>query len=161
MAGSDLSIRIDIDQVSRVFAVAPQLAQARMRLLIDASAVDVQRELRIAAPVGSSGNLRRAIRYTYNPSSISAEITPEAPYTDAVEFGSRPHWTSARPGTSLAKWANMKGINPYAVQRSIATKGTKAHPFVRPTYNKMRPRVERDINAGINRFVEEVNNGQV
>ena len=49
--------------------------------------------------------------------------------------GSRPHWTSVR---NLEGWAYRHGINPYALQRSIAEKGTRPNPFVERAQREMR-----------------------
>lgn len=152
---------IDSAEVRRVFAAYPVQSLRRLGQLIEGSAIDVQREMRIKAPVGYSGDLRRAIKYRIDPGNLSATIGPDVGYAEAVEKGTRPHWTSVKPGTSLYKWAKHKGISPYAVQRSIAKKGTKPRPFVGPTFTTVKSRVEGDIISGFSRFVEEVNRGAI
>ncbi len=82
-------------------------------------------------------------------------------YGAFVEYGTKPHRVSVAPGTPLREWAILKGINPYALQKSIARKGTRAHPFVAPTYRKMRPRVEHDIAHGIAALVRSISDGRV
>jgi hypothetical protein len=158
---SEFNVVVDARQVREVFRRAPQAAVRAINQLVEAGAIDTQAEMRRQVNVGATGHGRRAITYTTQPSTLSAKVTPNFPYALPLEEGSRPHWTSARPGSPLAKWANMKGISPYAVQRSIAKKGTKAHPFVAPTYRLMIPRVQRLVVVGMNRFVREVNSGVV
>lgn len=114
--------------------------------------------------VGATGDLRRSIKYKLHPVNVSAEIWPDSPYAEPLEKGSRPHWTSIKPGTSLYKWAKHKGFDAggmRALQISIATKGTKPHPFVKPTYDVMKPRVERDVINGFGRFIQEVDSGNI
>ena len=159
MASIALGVEIDAKEVTRLFKSAPEVTTRRVRQLIEGSAIDVQREMTIAANVGVTGNLRRSVRYKMNPAQLEAEIKPDANYADAVEYGTKPHYVSVRPGTPLAQWARLKGINPYALQRSIARKGTKPHPFVKPTYNKMRPRVINDIATGMAVLAKELDNG--
>lgn len=154
-----MQVRIDDREVRRVFTAYPHAATRRLNGLIEDSAIDTQREMRMAVNVGATGDLRRSIGYKTQPASLSATIGPSAVYAEWVEKGTRPHWTSARPGSSLHKWATHKGLNPYAVQRSIARKGTKKHPFIAPTYRKMRPRVERLVVSGMARFIKEVDRG--
>ena len=161
MAGVALGVTIDAAGVRRLFERAPGAAQARMRRLIEGAAIDVQREMTIAANVGVTGHLRRSVRYQFSAPLMRAEVTPEANYAEAVEYGTRPHWVSVKPGSSLYQWARLKGINPYALQRSIARKGTKPHPFVKPTYVKMQPRVVNDVSAGITQFARELDNASV
>lgn len=159
MADTSLAISFDAKQVQKLLAIYPARFNSTLKRLIDGAAVDVQRELRVRSPVGATGNLRRSIRYSFSTGLVEAVVEPEAPYAEAVEYGSRPHWTSAAPGSALARWAKMRGINPYAVQKSIARKGTRAHPFVGPTYRAMKPIVERNITNGISELVQELDNG--
>jgi hypothetical protein len=156
-----MNITYDARDVKRVFNAYPVQSVKRLNQLIEGGAIDVQREMRMAVNVGATGETRRSINYkTGNLSAeISSNLDPRR--IAALEKGSRPHWTSARPGSPLHKWATHKGINPYAVQKSIAAKGTKAHPFIKPTFQKMRGPVERDILQGFGQFIGEVNNGRI
>ena len=61
--------------------------------------------MRIQAGVGATGDLRRSVRYTTSPVNVSATIYPNVPYAEYVEKGTRPHWTSVKPGTPLRRWA--------------------------------------------------------
>jgi HK97 gp10 family phage protein len=99
------------------------------------------------------GNLRDSIGYKIVPETLTSEIKPDAPYGDAVETGTRPHWISVSPGSPLEQWALFRGINPYAVQRSIAVKGTKAHPFIKPTYDEVAPEVNAKFAEGIAKLI--------
>lgn len=92
---------------------------------------------------------------------MSAEIWPDVNYAEPVEKGTKPHWTSVREGTPLRKWADDHGINPYALQHSIAKKGTKPTRFVRKTFDSAKRRVEDDIVRGFSRFVTAVDEGKI
>lgn len=48
------------------------------------------------------------------------------PYGYDVEMGRGPHFVSAK---ELSGWAKSKGLNPWAVSKSIMKKGTKAQHF--------------------------------
>jgi len=158
---SQIVISLDDRQVVRLFQRAPGAVTLRLRQLIEGAAIDVQREMRIRANVGVTGNLRRSVRYTFNAAALRAVIEPAAQYAEYVEKGTRPHMVSVAEGTPLRAWAKLKGINPFALKASIARKGTKAHPFVEPTYKKMKPKVEGDIRRGLIRLVEDMNNARV
>ena len=158
MASPAFRITINDAAVVKLFAAAPSVLQQATRRLIEAAAIDIQREMRIAANVGATGDLRRSIRYTFSPATLTAVIEPTVDYAPDVEYGSRPHYVSASPGTPLARWARMKGLNPFAVQASILKKGTRAHPFVSPTYEKMAPQVKEDIANGIALAVQGLTN---
>lgn len=159
MAGINVGFVIDDVRVRELFQRAPAMVTSRLKSLVEAAAIDVQREMRIAAPVAVTGQLRGSIRYVVSPLQVHAVIKPEVKYAEGVEYGTKPRRVSVAEGTPLLAWAKLKGINPYALQKSIARKGTKPHPFVEPTYRKMKPVVESDIASGMTKLVEELNHG--
>lgn len=161
MTGMAMTITIDSRQVKELFDRAPAATKRRLSQLVERGAIDVQREMRMAANVAVTGDLRRSVRYTFNAANLSAVIEPTAKYAAAVENGSRPHWPPYKAGTPLADWAKQKGMNAFLLARSISRKGTKAHPFVGPTYKRMRPMVQRDIERGVARLAQELNDGRV
>jgi len=158
-AGMQIGVTVDDLKVRQLFERAPAVVTRRIRTLVEAAAIDVQREMRIAAPTAVTGQLRGSIRYVVSPLQVQAIIKPESQYAIDVETGTKPHAVSVAPGTPLLAWAKLKGINPYALKASIMRKGTKPHPFVRPTYEKMKPLVEASIAMGMTKLVEELNHG--
>lgn len=159
MANTAFNIRVDASAVAQLFQGAPEALQTGVRQLVERSAIEVQREMMIAANVGVTGDLRRSVRYTVTAGLLRAEIAPKVPYAEDVEYGTHPHWVSVKEGTPLALWARLKGINKYALQHSIAVKGTRAHPFVRPTYDRMAPKVVRDISVGMASLLRGMSRG--
>jgi HK97 gp10 family phage protein len=152
-----ISIDVDSRQVQMMLKVAPDKVNDRLKRVLNVVAIETQREMRIAAPVAVTGDLRQSVKW--DVTGLTATIGPTAKHAEFVEKGTRPHWTSARPGSSLYKWASLKGISPYAVQRSIALKGTKAHPFVEPTHTLMEPRIIRRFDSEIEKLTSELSDG--
>ena len=72
--------------------------------------------------------------------TLVGRVGPSAGYGLYVERGSRPHWP---PIAALRGWARRHNISPYAVQRSIARKGTRARPFLLPAFTKNAPAIVR------------------
>ena len=64
---------------------------------------------------------RRYAKYVHGDEKISGKLKLTKPYTR-----SKPHYP---PIKKLKPWAEAKGLNPYAVQRSIGKKGTPLVPF--------------------------------
>lgn len=153
------AVRVDIDDTSvqEMFGRAQVELKTKVRQLIEGAAIDIQREMRLVAPVAVTGDLRKSVRYSFSVAQLRAEVSPNVPYARDVERGGKPRYESVKPGSSLRKWAELKGLNPYAVRNSIAKKGTKPHPFVEPTYDKMKPKVEADVRDGIASMVEGLN----
>jgi hypothetical protein len=130
---------------------------------------DIVKELEVAsslvtavmrenAPVGVGGEegLKGSIGFVVNPVTLTSEIKPTAPYADAVETGSRPHWPPHGPDSALAAWTKLKGLNVYAVAASIARKGTKPHPFIEPTFLETEVPVLESFFTGISQFLAGV-----
>lgn len=151
-----LNIRVDSQQVQEMLRLAPKRTTAKLTRILNLVAIETEREMRIKSPV-HDGELRRSVKHQVT--GLTATIGPTAKYANFVELGTRPHWTSARPGTPLYKWATDKGISPYAVQRSIARRGTKPHPFVAPTVKLMEPRIIGRFEKGIDELTRELGNG--
>lgn len=152
-----LTIDVDSAQVEAMLQRAPSMVRARLTRTLTIAAIDTQRELRKAVNVGVTGDTRKSIKYEIN--GLTATVGPTAKSANPLEFGSRPHWVSVKEGSPLRDWADAKGINPYALQRSIAKKGTKAHPFVKPTYTLMEPRISRLFDTEFAALTAELNNG--
>ena len=98
--------------------------------------IQVQKQSKL---VGYSRRLRgQAARVTYI-------VGTALKYAAAVEFGSVPHWAPIGP---LKQWAKRKlgdESAAYAVQKTIAKRGTKPKPFLRPAYMKVIPGYKKKI----------------
>lgn len=154
---ASLNITVDSAQVRHMLAIAPERVKSRLNRVLNIVAIEAQREMRQQANVGVTGDLRKSVKYEVV--GLQAIIGPTASYADAVESGSRPHYVSIRPGSSLRTWADRKGINPYALQKSIARKGTRPHPFVEPTRAAIEPLVERRFDSEMDKLAQELSNG--
>jgi len=83
-------------------------------------------ELEQITPEGVTGNLRGGytseIRGYSSNENFRGIITNDIKYIKYVDEGTAPHWA---PIENLRGWAELKGINPYALQAHIAVHGTK------------------------------------
>ncbi len=156
MSNGTFTVDVDSKLVSEMLQKAPDETNKTIRSLLTGAGIDVSAALRRVAPVGVTGDLRGSTHYYFSHSD-TVVVEPTANYANAVEKGSIPHWVSVRPGTALYAWATQKGIPPYALQASIARKGTKAHPFIEPTWRIMEPQVSDDFSKGIDNLMERLN----
>ena len=87
-----------------------------------------------------TGELRRSVikEVSKDSEGWKGVIGPSQPYGEPVEKGSRPHAVSAK---KLESWAQKRGINPFALAASIRKKGTRPHPYMLPTLDRMRNKV--------------------
>ncbi len=134
--------------------------------LVEASNL-VKEEMSSKAPEGVAGvngqGLKNNIGIEFKPAEMSAEIKPNSsiPYADAVETGSRPHMPPAGPDSALAQWCEMKGLNVWAVAKSIATKGTQPHPYIEPTYQSTKLPVAERFSLGVTQYLERMQYGSL
>ena len=71
---------------------------------------------------------------------------PKMAYAPFVEFGTKAHFP---PIAAITDWANSKGINPYALQKSIGAKGMKAHPFFIPAVEEGTPKIQEYFRVAL------------
>lgn len=156
--GINDNVRIVFDdaKVKAMLNIAPERVQQTVHRLLEQVGILGQSEMRQQTGVGATGDLRRSEHYFF---SGGAEVTvePTVDYAQDVDKGTSPHWVSVATGTSLYKWAMQKGINPYDVQKSIAKKGTKAHPFLQPTFDILEPKASRIFNNGVDALIGQLN----
>lgn len=157
------SITMDVSGVVSVLGAAAERLPLVLLEQLGIVSELAKKTMQNKAPEGVGGDkgLRGSIEVEINKPLLTAKIQPTARYADAVEKGSKPHWVSAKEGSPLERWAELKGLNVYAVQRSIAKKGTKAHPYIEPTYREIEPIVPVKFGLAISAFVNEVNYGRL
>lgn len=94
-----------------------------------ASALVWQRSIERAP--ASTGTLKKSIQRDLYPTY--AQVYPTVQYGLYVHEGTRPHWppvAETKPGGSIYRWAQKKGIPPFLVARAIARRGTKGQPWL-------------------------------
>lgn len=122
----------------------------------------VKEEMAARAPEGVAGAIGQGLKNNIGveiiPAAKTAEIKPNknvSSYADAVETGSRPHRPPAGPDSALAQWCEMKGLNVWAVAKSIERNGTKAHPYIEPTYQATKEKVAEMFSLGVKQYLTE------
>lgn len=72
------------------------------------------------------GTLERSVSTQYSAEYpyYTIKVGPTAPHTQVVRTGSRPHWAPIGPLKEWARWKLGDESAAYAVQKSIAKKGT-------------------------------------
>ena len=149
-----LNVRINDKKVKRMLAKSPAWVKAEIDDILDESADRSSREIRIQAPKAVTGLLKQT-QVVRRPDRRT--VFSKANYAKYVEFGTRPHWTSI---DNLREWARQKGLNPRAVQIGIARRGTKANPFTKTAYDKVRPDIERISKKRVKALTRKMNSGK-
>jgi len=81
------------------------------------------------------------------PDGPSQQIGPTQPYGYKIEYG-QPPGTYVSPA-ALAGWAKRKGLNPYAVSKSIFKKGSPPQPFMFPAGTQEEPNIVKTLTQAV------------
>lgn len=127
-------VKIDTSEIMGLaedFKISEAELDKSMKQGVLIAGAQIQSTARGAVAV-DTGALRLSIQNNVGVSTdeISAEVGPTQPYGKEIEFG-RPPGTQVNP-VALMGWAKRKGLNPYAVAKSIEKKGSPAQPFLFP-----------------------------
>lgn len=148
------TIKIEIEGLNKLktaFRKSPEIVRDQIQKAITQSIFLVHREAKLEAPVGVTGHLRSRMGKQITP--FRGVIGPTVEYGLFVHEGTSPHWTSVK---NLEKWANKKGINPFALQRSIARKGTKANPFMTRAVDQSEGKVQEFFQLAIDNVLKQL-----
>ena len=117
----------------------------------------IQSDARATVAV-DTGALKISIENSVSQGStdITASVGPTQPYGKDIEFG-RPPGTHVSPA-ALMGWAKRKGLNPYAVAKSIERKGSPAQPFLFPAFEKNERGITQIIAQGVVNAFKQVFN---
>jgi hypothetical protein len=145
----------NINEIREVFRMYPVVANREIQKgLLDSGKVIAGQEKK-EAPVGVTAHLRQSIGIRLKKGSVI--IVPKKGYAVAVHEGTKPHYVSVKNKRApLRIWAIKKGINPYALQKSIMRKGTKANPFVDRTIQKAEYRVRRIFVSVLEKIIKSI-----
>jgi len=152
------SLNIEIPGLGRLLddlkAAGPYGAK-QLKSALNRGAIRLQRAERIEAPRDTS-NLAANINII-ELGEFEVMISPKANYAEAIHKGRLPG--SAPPVSALEGWARRKGINPYAVQKSIQRKGTKPNPFVARALDNERQGINDEFDIAADRVADYISKG--
>lgn len=129
----------------------PSIAEKHINKAIFNSLVRVREGQKREAPVGVTGQLRD--RWDINSQRFAGSLKSAVGYGGSIEQGTRPHAVSPKV---LEAWAQKRGLNPYAVAKSIAKKGTKANPFLKRTLDVVGSGIDQEFSQAISGITEDL-----
>jgi hypothetical protein len=147
-------ITVSVDGLNRLQKLAEQYPETSEKYINAAITTSLTRILgaeKVEAPFGVSGVLRDNWRIT--PGRFTGTLESLAPYAAAVHEGTAPHMV---PVDAITPWANKKGLNPWAVAKSIAKKGTKANPFLQRAVDSVEDGISIDFEKALQSTLDEL-----
>jgi hypothetical protein len=150
MAEITLQIK-GLEKLTKLAERFPVVAEKHINTAINRSLVRIFAEEKKEAPFGVSGSLRD--RWTLKVGRFQGFLRSDLPYAVGVHEGTPPHYVSAK---ALMPWAANKGLNPYAVAKSISKKGTRANPFFQRAIDNASPAVQKEFATALTNITIEV-----
>lgn len=128
----------------------------QLKSALNRGAIRVQRAERLEAPRDTS-NLAANINII-DLGPMETMISPKANYAEAIHNGRLPG--NPPPASALESWARRKGLNPYAVAKSIGRKGTKPNPFVQRAWEAEEAAVNEEFDIAADRVADYISKGR-
>lgn len=154
--GDQFEFNIDDREVQLMLRKAPEKVRETIKLVLTAGAIDTQAHAREEEAPTFDGGLKRNIKVRIFKDH--AEVSSDAKYSAPIEYGRKAgKHVPMKQGVGLWKWAESKGIPPFAVARSIFKKGTKPNPFMQRTHDIMKPKVESLAERQFGQMIKELN----
>lgn len=145
------------DELAKRLQGGKQTVQRNMGIAIRNSVTIVLAAAQAGAPVGATTGLKNSISSQVDLTNLIGIVGldyPGSKYGIYVEKGTGPHFV---PIAALQRWADQRGISPYAVQKAIARKGTKAQPFMKPAYDRNKTFIQRQFREALTGTIRSLN----
>jgi hypothetical protein len=143
----------NLEKLAKLAETAPHLAEKHINKAIQRGLVAILAEQKKTAPVGVNAHLRD--RWDISMQRFAGTLRSQVPYGQAVVQGSRPHFVSGN-NPQLRAWAEKKGLNPWAVAKSIQKKGTRANPYTTQAIETGKIQVEKEFDTAIQSIISEI-----
>lgn len=140
-----------LDKLIKNIERYPAISEKHVGTAISRSLVRILGQEKQQAPIGVTGNMRDNWRVDIG--RFEGSLKSMAPYSMAVHMGTKPHFVS---GETLKAWAARKGLNPWAVAKSISKKGTKANPFLQRSIDVERPNVDKEFSTALGAILKDI-----
>lgn len=132
------------------YAQGATIVAREQRVGMNRAVLLVEHDAKALAP-WDTGHLRRSITHRLEVAGMTVTgITgTNVPYAAAVEDGRRAG-APMPPSGVLLGWMRRHGIDEsseFVLRRSIALKGIKAKPFLRPAYEQNRTQIQHELGT--------------
>lgn len=142
----------NFDKLSKMADNYPSISEKGVNSAIFKILTGIKSQVKANAPYGVSPKHLRDV-WDIEMSRFAGSLKSGVNYGYSVETGTRPHQVSAK---ALKQWAESKGLNPYAVAKSIAKKGTKANPFMQKTLGQVNDFADKILQETADEISENI-----
>lgn len=154
-----MRVKIESPNLQRLITVlgSGKVVSTELRRAFTRSSIRVTNRARRYSPV-FRGRLRGSISYSIDPALFPkfAEVGTNVDYARAVHDGRPPG--KMPPVKELEAWARRRGLNAWAVAKSIEQHGTRANPFLADALQDSTVEVVREFDSALERMVNQWGN---
>lgn len=153
-----MDLEFDFSSVHRMAAqyeAAQRVVMDETRKGVQRSVIQIEADANRLVPVDTH-TLQRSI--THEVTTSGADVTGRAGtnlvYAPVVEYG-RSAGAAMPPPAALTGWMRRHGIDEkyaFVVAQSIARRGTRPKPYLKPALDKNRPAITREMAAVLQRI---------
>ena len=125
---------------------------------ITRSVIQIEADAKRLVPVDTH-NLQRSLTHevVQQGSNVTGRVGTNLIYAPVVEYGRSPG--SMPPPSALVGWLRRKGIDEkyaFVVARSIARRGTRKQPYLKPALEKNRQAISREMDQVLRRIAQRL-----
>lgn len=157
---SGLTIEINgLKELMKVADKYPSISERHIGSAINRSLIRIQDQAKKNAPSGDTQQLRQnwVLRMGRFEGSLESGAKRNGySYGLAVEYGTKPHFIPVANNPMFKLWAERRGLNPWAVSRSISRKGTKAKPFFKPAIDSQKTNIDNEFEKAFTNIIKDL-----
>lgn len=156
MAGLDLEFDFStINAMGRTYENGARIVLDETRTGITRSVIQIEADAKRIVPVDTH-SLQRSLTHevTTQGNDVTGRAGTNLTYAPVVEFG-RSAGAAMPPPSALSGWLRRHGIDEkyaFVVAQSIARRGIRPRPYLKPALDKNRPAIEREMSAVVKRI---------
>lgn len=143
-----------VHQMARTYANGARIVMDETRTGITRSVIQIEADAKRIVPTDTH-TLQRSLTHEVIVSGhdVTGRAGSNLVYAPVVEYG-RSAGAAMPPPDALLGWIRRKGIDvpPFVVARSIARKGTRPQPYLKPALDKNRPAITREMTQVLRRI---------
>lgn len=157
--GFEIEIR-GLDKLMKIADKYPAISEKHINKAINRTLIKIQDQAKQKAPSGDTQQLRQ--NWILKMGRFAGSLESGAKnkgyqYGRVVEFGrtaGKPMPVKNNPMFQL--WATRRGMNPYAVAKSIQRKGIKGRPFFGPAVDASKEFADKEFSKAMDNILKEI-----
>ncbi|ROO82581.1 bacteriophage HK97-gp10 putative tail-component [Actinocorallia herbida] len=151
----------DLGDLAEDLRRAPDRVDEKVRRAVKANERDVVRTAKRDAPVRTppptdprkppGGHLRKSISADRDSDGMGYEAGPTADYGRHVEFGTRPHEISMKPGGPMLYFPDVHDV--WHLRERVWHPGTSPQPYMLPSFDRHLPEFVDELGDIVERIL--------